>query len=204
MAHMRPNALAPSLWRTFRVLANEDRLRLLAAVCVSRRIAVTRAGRLTRLAADKASLGLRALQSRGLLAVTRESRWAYYEARSDPSVEHADAVLSAARRAISRGDDVKAMAKAFTAFTHPRRLLLVSAMARQPMTVEEAAGVCRISIPAAIRHLRKLVRRGLLTCDENGVHTLSDAPDPLLRDLATIVLGTPRKRDTRSFTLSKV
>ncbi len=168
-------------------------MRLLAIVCVARRIAVTRAGRLTKLAADKASMGLRALQSRGLLAATRESRWVYYEARSDPSVAHADAVLLATKRAISRGTDVKTMAKAFTAFTHPRRLLLVSVLARKAMTVEEAAVACHISISAAGRHLHKLVRRGLLTCDDHGVHVLCVAPNLLLRDLAAIVTGTTKK-----------
>jgi DNA-binding transcriptional ArsR family regulator len=198
--------LTPTLWRTCRVLANDGRLRLLAAVLARGRLSVSQAASQAAIPAPKASLGLRALQSRGLLAAARESRWVFYTPEPDPLVEHAAAVLAATRRALARSDAAEAMLRAFTAFTHPRRLAIVAALARRPMTTEALAGSCRFSFAAASRHLRKLARRGVLTEGPDGVWCLARCDNGLLRDLATLVVdaaAAPRG-GRRAVTPSKV
>lgn len=186
---MDTTSLTPTLWRTCRVLAHADRLRLLAAVCASPHTTVTQAAAATNLPVAKVSLGLRALQARGLLAVTRRSRWVCYTARHDPLVEHAQEILGATRRAFTRAEDFHAMCKAFTAFTHPRRLTIVAALAQQPRDCEALAATCHISLPAVRRHVAKLLRRDIVTAGDDGSYCLNPSPGDLARDLVAIVLG---------------
>lgn len=184
---MPSNLLVPTVWRTCRVLANRSRLRLLELVCEEKRVCVSVAARRAGLSEGRASTALRALQARGLLSVARESRWVYYLPQHDPLVEHAEAVLQAASRAFSRGDTAESMVRAFTAFTHPRRLAIVAEVAARPMTGEHISRTCRISYPAVRRHLFKLLRRGMLLRDDSGLCRVNPAPGPLEQDLLSIV-----------------
>ena len=64
--------LKPTLWRTYRVLANEDRLRLFKAVMEnSGNLSVRDYAKMLHLADDVASVYLRQMNARGLLGVER-------------------------------------------------------------------------------------------------------------------------------------
>lgn len=78
--------LAPTLWRTCRVLANPNRLSCLKAVLKVPGRTVENVADAVGLAESKASLALRALQSRGILSSHRISRWTHYYPEPDASV----------------------------------------------------------------------------------------------------------------------
>ncbi len=181
------NLLHPTLWRTCRVLANPVRLRVLCHIAEGGEAHVSETARACHLPLSSATAALRALQARGLLGVRREGLFVIYSAHADDSVEHASAVLAAVRQAFRRHDPTEEMVRAATAFTHVRRILIVQALATQPVDAVTLAGVCGISRPALYRHLDKLARRGVVAADEHDVWRLLMPDSRLLQDLLMLV-----------------
>jgi DNA-binding transcriptional ArsR family regulator len=180
--------LKPTLWRTCRVLANERRLRLLVAVIQQEGASVSVLAASCGLAPNKATEHLRLLQSRGLLACRRVSRWVLYAAAPDPLVAHAADVLAATRAAIGRQESTAEMVRAFTAFTHPRRIAMVRALPGKPIPLHVLAGRSGMSLPAAVRHADKLRRRGAIVESADGWQ-LATPTNALLRALKGIALS---------------
>ena len=83
----RPKALAPTLWRTCRVLMNEERLRLFKTVIEHPdEMNVSQIARCLEIPQPHATNGLRALQARGLLGVRRERFSVFYNRLRNCSV----------------------------------------------------------------------------------------------------------------------
>jgi len=184
-------ALAPTVWRTCRVLANDARLRCFAAVAQNPGAPVGRVARSAGVSVPVASLYLRHIQARGLLRAERVSRWVRYEAAADASVAHAGALLAALRQsALSRPADRAAAIRILTACTHPRRLALLAAVARgQPCGAADLVRATGFSVNATSRHLHKLESRGFLVRQPRG-WCLAEASDPLSRCLLRAAIGT--------------
>ena len=181
--------LTPSLWRTCRVLANTRRLCLLRSVCGDGGGCVSDLAQRTGLPEEKASQHLRLLQSRGLLRAVRTGPRVLYLARADPLVRHAVPLLAALRDAV-RAEVADDLLRQLTAFTHPRRQVLVRCLADRPGDVDELAMRSGISRPALFRHLRKLVCRGFVGCTQEGAYVLL-RPDSIFgRCLLQIALET--------------
>lgn len=158
-------ALLPTAWRTCRVLANANRLCCLQAVLRRPERCVTDLARESRLSIPVASQYLRDLQARGLISVTRRSRWAFYGDQPDPSVGHAAPLLAAMRHVLAREErPFKDSLRTLRAFTHPRRLavlrLLTQSASLSAPAMHQATG---ISTMALSRHLRRLETCGLAT-----------------------------------------
>lgn len=182
--------LAPTIWRTCRMLANERRLRVLEHVLRARRTSVTQTASACKLPLQQAGGNLRGLQSRGLLAVERVGRWTFYWPQADPSVRDAAELLQIIATAIQRQESTHDMMYALTACTHPRRLLLLQALRNGPLTAEQLVLRCHISLPAVYRHADKLLRRGALVQDAvHQPYRLARPSNPLLADLVTLVTG---------------
>ena len=176
--------LAPTIWRTCRVLACPRRLAILKAVIEKGPICVKDVARVCRMPENTATQYLRALQSRGLLAANRQSRWVYYLPRADHSVQHAEPMLAAMQAAIAGGVSRDEMLAALTAFTHPRRIALVCRLAAGAVRVDQLAQDTGISMPACYRHLVKLQSRNVVVVDAEGCCQLCQ-PAP---GLATVLL----------------
>ena len=163
---MKTNALAPTLWRTCRVLACDRRLKILAVVLAKGPVCVKDVARACRMPVNTATQYLRALQARGLLAAQRQSRWVYYVPRADLSVQHADHMLMAMRKAMDAGESQANMVAMLTAYTHPRRISIVRRLTAGPARVEQLAQDTDISLPACYRHLEKLKNRAVVEIDK--------------------------------------
>ena len=181
------STLAPTLWRTFRVLANKTRQDILETLCAGPPLHVEAVAAACRISEAKASDHLRALQSRGLLAVERWGRFVFYRLQADPSVQYADAVVRMCRASVRRRDPIAERIFALTAFTHARRIALARALARQPAEAGELASRCGISRQALYRHLDKLQRRGVVEFSDRDHVALVKPKAPLLRDLMELV-----------------
>ncbi len=184
--------LQPSLWRTCRILANESRIRCLKFVIEQPSSHVGAIAQALGIPIHHASQYLRALQSRGLLRATRQSRWVYYDANPDVLVPSAEPVLNAIREALfdeSRGD--RQIVHDLTAFTHPRRLSILTCLfKRESATSETLSTLTRVSQPAMSRHLKKLNDRELIRQDKDLWHLIPCTHQParaLLTWLATSV-----------------
>jgi DNA-binding transcriptional ArsR family regulator len=186
---MELSDLTPSVWRTCRVLANRNRLCLLRQVILHGPLAVAEAAQRAGVTEITATLGLRALQSRGLWTSLRDSRWVRYAATPDQLVSHAAAFLALTAQAFQSDTDQAEMRHAFTAFTHPRRIRVVQTLASAPASNANLADRCGISRPALRRHLAKLVRRDLVTRDFQQRWSLTIPASPLRRDLLLLILG---------------
>ena len=173
-------ALTPSVWRTARVLANPKRLACLQAVLRSPETTVQDAAARAGLRPNVASLYLRHLQSRGLLAARRESRWVHYAAQSDDSVLHAGRILDGMRAALRTArPPFGGVRRILTGFTHPRRLKILAAIQLRGTADFDVLRVFTgISRPALTRHLDKLRRHGLV-CDGDDGWRLAPRPRPL-------------------------
>lgn len=154
----------PTLWRTCRVLANERRIACLKAVLVKPGGVVGEIAADAHMGEDKASLGLRALQARGLILARRESRWVRYFPEPDPLVPAAASILAGIRHALLC-DKLPShrVLHCVTAFTHPRRVAIIKCLQRQgPVSFDQLAKASRMSPTALYRHLNKLERRQLV------------------------------------------
>lgn len=179
--------LSPTLWRTFRVLANPTRLGILDFLCSSPPSSVEGIAAACNITESKASEHLRALHSRGLLAVQRISRYAFYRHLADPSVRHAGAILGLCRAASGRGDAISDRLQSLTAFTHARRIAIVQELVHAPAGIEHLVNRCNISHQALFRHLDKLRRRGVIEQADDGNYRLATLRAGFLSDLVGVV-----------------
>lgn len=167
------NCYHPTLWRTCRVLANARRLTCLRVVIDSPGTSVAEIAEAVGIAAPTASIELRALQARGLIAAHRESRWVRYFPEPDPLVPSAGPVLQALTCALKAEEPLETIMKQVTAFTHPRRLLVIKFLQRKsPLDILSLATQCKMSVPAAFRHVRKLVDRKIVVHVDDAVALL--------------------------------
>jgi DNA-binding MarR family transcriptional regulator len=112
---------------------------------------------------SRASQSLRALNARGLLVVRRAGSLVYYRPGANPSIPNSNCLLEVIQRTLA--SDKKALENIFkysTAFTHPRRILVIKILRKNPMQVKEISLKSKIHPRALNRHLRKLMTRGFL------------------------------------------
>jgi DNA-binding transcriptional ArsR family regulator len=153
--------LQPTAWRTCRVLANSNRLKMFALLVREPGLTVSAAATRVRVSLPLASLYLRALEARGLLASKRTGRWVTYQVSGGNSA--VGPLVSAMRSSTKRnGKFVQSTFKLATAFTHPRRIDVFRALMNRPQTMKELKVATRIPGRALLRHLQKLATRGFV------------------------------------------
>jgi DNA-binding transcriptional ArsR family regulator len=184
------NTYHPTLWRTCRVLANERRLACLGTVLKCPGVIVEDVAEANGIPPSTTSVMLRALQARGLIAARRTSRWVAYFPHPDPLVPSAEPILDAVSASFGRGASYREVFREVTAFTHPRRLLILRQLQLEsPMDIGMLAGRCGMSLRAAYRHTGKLAARGLVSVDRTVVSLVPPrAPIPSTL-LSLVALG---------------
>lgn len=181
-------SLAPTPWRTCRVLANKRRLRLLQLVVASPGQTVTAIAAAADLSMSQTSQYLRALNARGLLKVTRRGAKVLYRAEADSSLPAASVLLPPLKRMLAaEPESLDRVFRLLTAFTHPRRVAIVQALQDRALPAAELRRKLRISGPAIERHVRKLRDRGLVISEQKG-YRLAKPPGALARALLRIAL----------------
>ena len=175
------------LVRLFRALANRRRIAVLRLLCVLGETPVAEIAEATSLGMTIVSGHLALLAGVGLLWRRRSGRTVYYLLAQSPGHPVTAAVLRVltqifrnvnaetpkaivrATRADPTSESDAALFATFTAFTHPRRLQLLRhlALGNSP-TRWEASAALSMSPPAALRHIEKLERRGLIRRRKTG------------------------------------
>jgi DNA-binding transcriptional ArsR family regulator len=182
--------LNPTLWRTCRVLANKRRLKLLRAVFATPDAPVKALALDAKTPPEKASAGLRLLQSRGLIHAEPRGKFVHYSPVPDPSVNVAARIVEAVGRAVDAGMPDEEIFKTCTAFTHPRRLKIVGLLAGHglPLPATSISALTGISPPATSRHLAKLSNRRILVQDKDERwHFASKLPSQLAVNIVAII-----------------
>ena len=190
MAPIKPIPLSPTLWRTCRALANRKRLLLLRHVISAPNVSVSATAQALGMPLSVASQYLRILNARGLLQAKRQRRQVLYEVSHDPSLPETRILLEALQRTFQgRANPFEKAFQALTAFTHPRRIILVRAVAAGADNLKSIRVKTGISSNAALRHLKKLRQRGYVAQRADTYKCLCPA-EPLAKALMGLVLRT--------------
>ncbi len=178
----------PTIWRTCRVLANAKRLLCLKAVLEQPGRTVGDIAACVRISENQASEHLRALQARGLIQASRESRWVHYFPLPDPLVASARPLLAAMTRVLLvEGKTEKEIICTLTAFTHPRRLAILRYLQKtNRASADNLTASTQVSLPALSRHLGKLAARRLISYDDH-YWTLSQCSGRLNKTLLALL-----------------
>lgn len=163
----------PTIWRTCRALMNARRLACLSVVSKTPGLSVGTIAEMAGIPENQASINLRALQARGLLAARRDGRWIRYFAEADPLVKHASMVLKAVSRELRNAGETEHVLETLRAFTHSRRLTILRCLMLQSgATCEVIVLRTHISRPAVCRHLGTLCCAGLVVPMKDGAWRL--------------------------------
>jgi DNA-binding transcriptional ArsR family regulator len=157
--------LKPSLWRTCRVLANRERIRMLQIVAgTPSGLSVSSIAATAEVLPSRASVHLRLLNSRGLLSAKRSGRWVLYRLEPDSSIPESKDLINGLKQAFQNNPEpVEQIYRMTTAFTHPRRIAMVKLLdAKGPLLLDRLAVVTGYSSDALRRHLAKLEDRGVV------------------------------------------
>lgn len=159
--------LKPTLWRTYRTLANADRLRLFKAVVEHSGVfCVSEYAQLLNLPEDVASVYLRQLNSRGLLGVTRTDVRVIYNLQQDRSLPGSVELQTALKKFTSGKLKIgwaEELARIFKGFTHFKRLAMIARLLQGPATMIELNQAAGMSDLSGYHHLRFLAAAGLIT-----------------------------------------
>jgi len=184
---MNVEPLQPTLWRTCRVLANTNRLRLLAQLVRKQPQSVSELAALVTLTLPVASQCLRALESRGLLKVKRIRLRVEYRMPSTAEAGTLADLITALKTALGREPiPTVRIIKLATAFTHPSRIAIYRCLNGSRKTPMQIQSAIPISAPALSRHLGKLVARGFVELDDVGRCTAIKHPEAIGRALAVM------------------
>ncbi len=188
---MIPSPLHPTLWRTSRVLANRSRLRVLQLLSKQSSLTVSEVGRVLRLPRSTASEHLRALNARGLLTVQRDGRYVRYRLGATGDLTQTEPLLKAIQRTLKKErNPIERIFRLCTAFTHPRRLVIIRSVGATGIDLNELERKTRISRPALARHLAKLSQRGFLVI-KGGRCLRCQPPGSLGRVLSHLAAAKP-------------
>ena len=179
--------LRPTLWRTCRVLANENRLDLLRELLAGKDRTVAALASRTGMSEQLASVHLRAIGARGLITARPNGRWLYYSATPNPLVDHAEILIDTLRKCCMAKMDNEQIIHCATAFTHQRRIEIVKGLHHKAMPFGELVFATQISAPALHRHLGKLLDREML--EHNGkLYRINTPANPLGETLLKLAL----------------
>lgn len=185
---MSQERLQPTLWRTCRALANVPRLKILSFLFTHPDQHVTTVADALRLPLTITSEYLRILEARGMLECTRRGRWVHYSLSTGTSPYAAPIVLAIALTLKSHSMPIKYIFHTATAFTHPRRIQIISALARQStINRTELRRQTGISTAALTRHLAKLKNRGFARSSGDNWSLMSQN-EPLHKALLKVAL----------------
>jgi DNA-binding transcriptional ArsR family regulator len=181
--------LPAELWRICRVLANRNRLRMLALLQRSPGLTVTAVAGELKLGLPVASLSLRALETSGFVTSTRRGSRVQYLPRVAPDSDALRPLIEALHHALVGGDAaVEEVFRAATAFTHPRRIEIIRQLNDAPQEPDRLRVACKASSVAATRHLRKLRTRGVIVYNRRRIE-LVKSTRPLTAALTRLAIA---------------
>lgn len=177
-------ALAPTFWRTCRVLEGGKRIQCLRSILKTPGLDVSSVAEIVKIRVDEASRALRALQSRGLLTGDPFGRHVRYVPVPNKSVRTAVDLLLALRKMLElkrvSKDQIRRQMKAFR---HTRRLKIMKVLAEGPCPLQDLQQGTGISEIALYRHLALLEDLGHVRKNRKGLYHLVRPTNRIARAL---------------------
>ncbi len=147
------------LWKTCRVIANENRLRMLWALFLKRELCVKQIMQLAGTSRPNASNQLRLLAEHGLIVSRRQKMNVIYRAEANRAMPFAPPILTALRDAFEHCMSFDAVIFQSTALSHGRRIEIVRTLKGKRQSFDDLQTMTGMSDAALSRHLDKLIRR---------------------------------------------
>ena len=154
--------LNPTLWRTCRMLAGANRIRLLRAIFAQPGQSVSELAQALGIGLSDASQELRRIQSRGLLKSSRDGIRVIYRPEADPQVPTAAPLLKALKTAFADFPperDEEMLALAF-GLAYPRRIAIARALQAASQTELDLGVALKLSSYAVFTHVKILQAGG--------------------------------------------
>lgn len=163
---MNESDLCPTLWRTCRALAGKTRLKILGDLIKHPAQTVSGVAIRNNISVPLASISLRVLNARGLIASHRDGRLVFYSVLPNRRIPWiAQLVASVCRVFSGRRKPVDLLYRQATAFTHPRRITICHVLfCKGRLNYQDLVLQCQVSPAALNRHLVKLQKRGFVSC----------------------------------------
>ncbi|NCA81348.1 MAG: MarR family transcriptional regulator [Opitutae bacterium] len=153
--------LNPTLWRTCRVLAGVNRLRLLRRIFEQPGQNVSQLANHMGIGVSDASQELRRLQSRGLLRRTCQGKSVVFLPLPDPQVPSAAPLLKTLKSVLpGQGQTDESIANMGKALGHERRIALTCALLRGPRDQQTLSAWIRASPETVHFHLNTMIQSG--------------------------------------------
>ena len=184
--------LRPTVWRTARALDNENRLRFLRAIFVSKEAkGVTRLAEDIGVSVSTASQYLRALNARGLVDVKRESSYVYYGSGKNRSLPEAQLLQDAFRRLFERknlpSDWPARISPVLKAYANERRISIIRTIADNgSLTFASLSRLADMPETSLLRHLSLLLDGGVVAQDERRQYVIRPPQNSLQQALLKI------------------
>lgn len=177
--------LNPTLWRTCRMLAGANRIRLLRAMFEKPGQSVSELAQAIGIGISDASQELRRIQSRGLLQSSREGARVVYRPEADPQVPTAAPLVKALKTAFEQfpPERDEEMCKLAFGLAYPRRIAIARALQAAPQSEGDLCLSLKLSSFAVFSHAKILKESGWIRRTGRFRH-LATPRHPLAETLA--------------------
>ena len=176
------------LWLTCRVIANENRLRLLWLIFEDSSLCVGDLAAEVGITPATASNQLRILCDEGFIVAHRSGMQVFYAATSTSAPPHILSLLEALRKSWAKSVPFTSILHQATGFTHQRRIELAKQISAADLPLNDLLDKTVMSYSALSRHLHKLQTRGYIDLS-NGKYRLANPDGQLARSLLKIISG---------------
>jgi predicted transcriptional regulator len=179
------------LWKTCRVIANENRLHLLRLILEDPAQCVKGLAAEIGLTPAATSTQLKRLCEEHLISAHRTGLMVHYSFGTEYAPAHILLVLTALRKCLSTDTPYPSIIRQATGCTHQRRIELIQRIAKAPSSIEELVQISRMSYSAITRHIQKLAARDYILCQDGRYYRAKPAGDLALA-LSEIIIQASR------------
>jgi DNA-binding transcriptional ArsR family regulator len=145
-----------------RTIAHTTRLKLLWDIFEDRKLCVRDLANRTGISEPNASNQLKALAAKELIEAKRGKLMVFYRPSSQPENPYAQRLLPTLHSCKENKVPFEAIIHAATAFTHERRIQIVSCLAAADESFDSLLKKTGMTTPALNRHLKKLIDRDII------------------------------------------
>jgi len=175
-------------WKTCRILANKTRLRILRWLLEKSELCEFEIALFLGITRPSTSRHIRLLSESGFIKTRPRSKWLVCSLRDQKPEDPLHDVQKILVKNLASGEkQIDKIYRSATAFTHERRCCIIRLLQNKSMPLEELVNTADISAVALLRHLKKLINRGLVT-ETDDVYHFSRPSDPLTNSLINMVL----------------
>jgi len=179
--------IPPHLWITSRVIANENRLRLLREIFISPRRSVGDLSECVELTLGSTSNQLKLLCGEGFITLHRFKKKVCYNDVIPYAPPHIKKIQISLKNELKPDTTLSFICKEATGTTHQRRIEIINRLNQAPRSLEQLLDETIMSYSALSRHLRKLHARNYISFSE-GQYRIGTPSGALAKTLLTIII----------------